>query len=130
MSRREAAGILAQKLAAASTTKAPVRSRVTFSVLANEFQATVLPMFKHSTQRHRRYILKKYLLPRFGDRPVSEITRQEIQVYVAHLVTEGYAPKSIDHLMDVMSAVLRTAVKWGHRIVHDCSQNGGLRGAT
>src|SRR5438445_2452736 len=26
----------------------------------------------------------------------------------------GYAPKSIDHIHDVLSAILRTAVKWGH----------------
>src|SRR5207244_1487595 len=49
-----------------------------------------------------------------GDKAVCEITRQEIQVYVAHLTQEGYAPKSIDHIHDVLSAVLRTAVKWGH----------------
>ncbi len=35
-------------------------------------------------------------------------------MYVAHLTQEGYAPKSIDHIHDVLSAVLRTAVKWGH----------------
>jgi integrase len=33
---------------------------------------------------------------------------------VAHLTQAGYAPKSIDHVHDVLSAVLRTAVKWGH----------------
>jgi len=32
---------------------------------------------------------------------------------VAHLIQQGYAPKSIDHVHDVLSAVLRTAVKWG-----------------
>jgi integrase len=42
------------------------------------------------------------------------VTRQEIQAYVAHLTRAGYAPKSIDHIHDVLSAVLRTAVKWGH----------------
>ena len=62
-------------------------------------------MYKHSTQKHRRFMLKKHLLPRFGDRPLSAITRQEIQVYVAHLIQEGYAPKSIDHTIDVLSAV-------------------------
>jgi integrase len=82
--------------------------------LANEWQATVLPMYKHSTQKHRRFMLKKHLLPRFGDTELSEITRQEVQMYVAHLMREGYAPKSIDHIHDVLSAVLRTAVKWGH----------------
>jgi integrase len=114
MSRREASEILAQKLAAVSGSKAPTRSRVTFRTLANEWQASVLPMYKHSTQKHRRFMLKKHLLPRFGDKALSEITRQEIQVYVAHLTQEGYAPKSIDHIHDVLSAVLRTAVKWGH----------------
>jgi integrase len=113
MSRREAAQILAQKVAAASCTNTPTRSRVTFRTLATEWQASVLPMYKHSTQKHRRFMLKKHLLPRFGDRALSELTRQEIQVYVAHLTQEGYAPKSIDHIHDVLSAVLRTAVKWG-----------------
>ena len=113
MSRREAADILGQKLAAAGR-RTPTRSRVTFRTLANEWQTSVLPMYKHSTQKHRRFMLKKHLLPRFGDKAVSEITRQEIQVYVAHLTQEGYAPKSIDHIHDVLSAVLRTAVKWGH----------------
>ena len=35
-------------------------------------------------------------------------------MYVAHLAQERYAPRSIDHIHDVLSAVLRTAVKWGH----------------
>ena len=114
MSRRQAADILAQKLAAASGKKAPTRSRVPFRTLADEWQNTVLPMYKHSTQKHRRFMLRKHLLPRFGDKAVCDITRQEIQVYVAHLTQQGYAPKSIDHVHDVLSAVLRTAVKWGH----------------
>ena len=71
-------------------------------------------MYKHSTQKHRRFMLKKHLLPQFGDRAVCELTRQEIQGYVAHLTEAGYAPKSIDHIHDVLSAVLRTAMKWGH----------------
>jgi integrase len=46
--------------------------------------------------------------------PLSEVTRQEVQTYIAQLAKAGYAPKSIDHYHDVLSAVLRTAVKWGH----------------
>ena len=34
---------------------------------------------------------------------------------MTRLMQNGYAPKSIDHAFhDVLSAVLRTAVKWGH----------------
>ena len=113
VSRREASDILSQKLAGAGT-RAPTRSRVTFDTLVNEWQASVVPMYKYSTQKHRRFMVKKHLLPRFGDKALSEISRQEVQAYVAHLTQEGYAPKSIDHIHDVLSAILRTAVKWGH----------------
>ena len=44
----------------------------------------------------------------------SDVTRQEMQAYIAQLTQAGYAPKTIDHIHDVFSAVLRTAVKWGH----------------
>jgi integrase len=70
-------------------------------------------MYKYSTQKNHRHVLTKYL-PRFGDLPISEVTRQSIQAYVAQLTQEGYAPRSIDHIHDVLSALLRTAVKWGH----------------
>jgi hypothetical protein len=36
------------------------------------------------------------------------------KTYVTSLINAGYAPKSIDHIHDVLSAILRSAVKWGH----------------
>jgi integrase len=114
VSRKQAADTLNQRISAAGNGKAATRSRVTFRTLAGEWDASVLPMYKHSTQKHRRFMLKKHLLPQFGEMAVSNVTRQEIQAYVAHLTQAGYAPKSIDHIHDVLSAVLRTAVKWGH----------------
>jgi integrase len=113
VSRREAAGVLAQRLAAGSG-KRPARSQVTFATLAGQWETSVVPMYKYSTQKNRRYILHKHLLPSFGDTPLFEVTRQDVQAYVAQLAREEYAPKSIDHIHDVLSAVLRTAVKWGH----------------
>jgi hypothetical protein len=109
ISRAEAAEILTQKLATAGT-KIPTRSRVTFSALVSEWKTTVLPMYKQSTQKNHRHILEKHLIPRFGEKAITDVTRQEIQAFVAHLNQAGYAPKSIDHIHDVLSAVLRTAV--------------------
>ena len=71
-------------------------------------------MYKPSTQKNHRHIVAKHLVPRFGDTAVCDVTRQEIQAYVAHLNHAGYAPKTVDHIHDVLSAVLRPAVKWGH----------------
>ena len=120
MSRREAGDVLAQRLVAAGSNKAPVRSRVAFRTFASEWQAHVLPMYKHSTQKNHRHILEKHLLPRFGDKPIVEVTRQEIQAYVAQLNQAGYAPKTIDHMHDVLSALLRTGSPAGQ----SCSPRG------
>ena len=114
VTRKQASEILSQRMTAVGNGKAPRRSSVTFQTLAGEWDASVLPMYKHSTQKHRRFMVKKHLLPRFGNMAVSDVTRQEIQAYVAHLTQAGYTPKSIDHIHDVLSAILRTAVKWGH----------------
>lgn len=113
VTRTEAAKALAQKLAV-SAENVSTRSRMTFATLAVEWKATVLPMYKHSTQKNHLQILEKHLTPRFGETELSQITRREIQAYVAHLARKEYAPKTIDHIHDVLSAVLRTAVKWGH----------------
>jgi len=114
VTRKQASDELAQRVVAQSNPGRPVRSRVAFRTLAAEWQAHVLPMYKHSTQKNHRHILEKHLLPRFGDMAIVNVTRQEIQAYVAHLVSSGYAPKTTDHIHDVLSALLRTAVKWGH----------------
>lgn len=114
VSRKEAADSLAQRVATAGSGRGPIRSRVAFRTFAAEWLAHVMPMYKHSTQRNHRHILDKHLLPRFGDMPLVEVTRQEIQAYMSSLTKAGYAPKTIDHMHDVLSALLRTAVKWGH----------------
>jgi integrase len=114
VTRKVASETLTQRMGAAGASGTPARSRITFRTLAGEWGTSVLPMYKHSTQKHRRFMLRRHLLPRFGDSELSAITRQEIQAYVALLTQQGYAPRSIDHVHDVLSAVLRTAVKWGH----------------
>ena len=113
VTRRVASDTLAEKLVAGRDHTTPMRSRITFRTLVSEWETSVMPMYKHSTQIHRRFMLKKHLLPRFGDLAICDVTRQEIQAFVAHLHRAGYAPKSIDHIHDVLSAILRTAMKWG-----------------
>ena len=82
--------------------------------LTAEWKRTVLPMYKASTQKNHRHIAGKHLVPRFGVLALMDVTTQEIQSYVAQLSHDGYAPKTIDHIHDVLSAILRTGVKWGH----------------
>ena len=80
--------------------KAPTRSRVTFRHAGEQNgRLTVLPMYKHSTQKNHRHIVEKHLLPQFGDKAICDVTRQEVQTYVAHLdagrlCTEDHRPHS------------------------------------
>jgi hypothetical protein len=67
VTRKVASDTLSQKRAAAGARTAPMRSRVTFRTLASEWDASVVPMYKHSTQIHRRFMLKKHLLPQVED---------------------------------------------------------------
>jgi integrase len=114
ISRGEAAEILRGKIATGSSPR-PTRSRVAFRTLAGQWEVDVLPTkYKRSTQKNHRHIMEKHLIPRFGELAVCDITTPAIQAYVTHLIKAGYAPKSIDHIHDVLSSLLRSAVKWGH----------------
>jgi integrase len=115
MPRAEAVEILRRKVAESGSGDKPTRSRVSFQTLARQWEVDVLPTkYKHSTQKNHRHIMEKHLIPRFGALALCDVTTPAIQTYVTHLIKAGYAPKSIDHIHDVLSAILRSAVKWGH----------------
>jgi len=112
--RSVAADILRGKVASGDGRR-PVRSRVTFETLAGQWAVDVLPTkYKRSTQKNHRHIMDKHLIPRFGELALCDVTTPTIQTYVTHLINTGYAPKTIDHIHDVLSAILRSAVRWGH----------------
>ena len=113
-SRKEAKETLTQRLAAVGTPPGFRRSRVPYKTIAEQWRTSVVPMYKHTTQKNHRHILEKHLLPWFGEKPIVDVTRQEVQAYVSNLAQREYAPKTFDHIHDVLSAVLRTSVKWGH----------------
>jgi integrase len=115
ISRAEAGEILRRKMAEFGGSDGPTRSRVTFLTLAQQWEVDVLPTkYKRSTQKNHQHIMEKHLIPRFGELALCDVTTPAIQTYVTHLIKAGYAPKSIDHIHDVLSAILRSAVKWGH----------------
>ncbi len=112
ISSRQATQILNERLAVASRHIRP--ARMVFSELAEAWKASILPMYKQSTRRMHLYILEQNLLPAFGNVDLSGIRRQDVQMFIAQLTQAGYAPNSVDHIHNVLSAVLGTAVKWGH----------------
>jgi len=106
MSRKQAAERLSQRTAAAGNARA-VRSRVAFRTLVTEWEQSILPKYKPSTQKHRRFMLKKHLLPAFGDRAVCEIARQDIQLQAAG-TSSGNVAHVPAHVLFLVSSTRRT----------------------
>ena len=111
VSRKEAAKKLREKL---QTSDVPRQAPITFEELAQEWVRSIVPMYKYSTRKSHLHILNKHLLPAFGTLELGKITRQRVQGFVAEMNRSGYAPHSIHHYHEVLSALLRTAVSWDH----------------
>lgn len=88
------------------------QAAVLFKDHAERWKRDILPTYKHSVQLGHGTILKLHLLPKFGERPIAELTTPEIQEWITDLRGRRYAPNSIDHFHEVLNAILRTAMNW------------------
>jgi integrase len=78
-----------------------------------QWKSSLFPTFKRSTSRGYEFLLRKYLIPVFGDCGLADINRQMIQGFVAQM-SKNLAPKSVALAKNCLSKVLSTAVEWGY----------------
>lgn len=79
----------------------------------SQWKSSLFPTFKRSTSRGYEFLLRKYLMPIFGDCGLADINRQLIQGFVAQM-SKNLAPKSVALAKNCLSKVLSTAVEWGY----------------
>jgi len=79
----------------------------------SQWKPSLFPTFKRSTTRGYEFLLRKYLMPFFGDCGLADINRQMIQGFVAQM-TKRLAPKSVALAKNCLSKVLSTAMEWGY----------------
>jgi integrase len=79
----------------------------------SQWKSSLFPTFKWSTSRGYDFLLRKYVMPIFGDCGLPEINRQMIQGFVAQM-SKNLAPKSVALAKNCLSKVLSTAVEWGY----------------
>jgi len=79
----------------------------------SQWKSSLFPTFKRSTSRGYEFLLRKYLMPVFGNCGLTDISRQMIQGFVAQM-SKNLAPKSVALAKNCLSKVLSTAVEWGH----------------
>ena len=78
-----------------------------------QWQPNLFPTFKYSTTRGYAYLLRKYLLPYFGEHKLTDMTRQMVQTFVAQ-VGQRLSPKSVALAKNCLSKVFSTAIEWGY----------------
>ncbi|WP_164689950.1 tyrosine-type recombinase/integrase [Luxibacter massiliensis] len=84
----------------------------TFSKTAEEWLVATKPGLKKSSICKYRNVLDKHLLPEFGDNQVSAITRDDVSVFSAKLLSskedggKGLAPKTVSSIISVMKNVM------------------------
>lgn len=68
---------------------------------------------KASAFREYESVASRHLVPALGDLPITDVTTERIQVYVADRIASGLAPRSVDNHTIVLKAILGTAVDYG-----------------
>jgi integrase len=80
----------------------------------NYFEPGVLPALKFATQESYSFFLRKHLNPRFGEHRLRDISRVEIQQYLLEKLKQGFAWETTNHMRNLLSKVLGTAVSWDY----------------
>lgn len=88
-----------------------------FAELANEWLLLKVPQLKASSIAKYTNLLDLYLLPIYGDRLISDISRSDITQWSRELLTsggtkaEGLAPKTVNSILSLMRNILEYAAK-------------------
>ncbi|MGC1965639.1 MAG: tyrosine-type recombinase/integrase, partial [Candidatus Acidiferrales bacterium] len=90
-------------------------STMLFSMFVQDyFEPGVLPTLKFATQESYSFLLRKHLNPQFGEHRLCDISRVEIQQYLLEKLKQGFAWETTNHLRNLLSKVLGTAVSWDY----------------
>jgi len=73
-----------------------------------------LPAFKPSTAESHAVLLRKHLLPYFGDKRLCDIGTADVQAFVMEKAQAGLAWNTVKNLRNLVSRILRTAVEWNY----------------
>jgi integrase len=114
--RRRARTLLDAKLCDLNAGRHQPQSALSFKHFIEEvWRPTILPTMKFSTQKLYPHLLCRHLLPIFGDRPLCEIRRVDIQRFVTEKMTrQNLSWQTAVHLRNLMSGTLERAVEWGY----------------
>ncbi len=123
LSRKQAEVWLARKQIEIEDQKwrPPELGKETVATWAERWMATKVNL-KPKTKADYEVRLRVYVIPRFGDTPVTKITRADVQTWVQELVEQGAGASTVRHAVGTLSRVLNEAVVTGALVVNPCQR--------
>ncbi len=113
--RRHAMHALSERLRTLNSgSQRPQAMRTLKDFVQKDWEPVVLPTLKYATQRHYKYVLNSHLIPAFGDRRLSDISREAIQAFLTAKLRDGLAWETVHHLRCGLSKVLGAAEEWNY----------------
>lgn len=89
-----------------------VETTATFSDFVDKWwKPSILPTYKPSTRKQAELALDNYLVPKFGDYRLSEISRADVQAFFGRLL-DKLKPDTVHGLHRFLRRVLGCAVEW------------------
>lgn len=95
----------------------------TFRQFVKVWEETTLTQKKPGTQVTDLSVVRKHLLPFFGDRLLSDITPMVVQQFISS--RKGYSPATIKSVYGVFRGIMKVARLWGE-IDHDPFPRGAI----
>jgi integrase len=112
---REAEKLAAEFLRPMNQGLTPISSAMCFNdYVTTVYNADFLPLLAKSSRERYEGVIRNYLVPVFGAKSLRDLTLQTLQSYFSGLKNSPLSYESQDKIRDVMSAILGTAVKYGH----------------
>ncbi len=90
-----------------------VREALSLEQFQEKFLTHAKTNNKYSTQKSKTDILRKHLLPAFGEQKLEKIGPYQIEAFKAQKLDEGLSPKTINNLLTVLRKLLVLAAEWG-----------------
>lgn len=111
--RRQAQSLLDARLRSLNQGSHKPQATITFRQFVEEhWNQSVLPAFKPSTIESYSVLLRKHLLPYFGDKPLCDMEASSVQAFLTEKAQAGLDWNTVKNLRNLVSRTFRTAVEW------------------
>lgn len=92
----------------------PPEQSLTFKQFVQKWEEIKTGSVKPSTMSRYKNIIACYLEPQFGDKPLSEITTQELVEFTSERKRKVAAPKTAINQIALLKMMFREAKRWGY----------------